>query len=400
MGGGKSYALCAEAIRLSLDYPGNVGIMARKEFRALSKTTMVTFGRLCPQGIIKNFDKTKSIIDFIPTDKNGLCSSRIYFMDCESSDKFKSMEVGWFALDEATEINQEVFDVLTTRLRHRLPNGKCPRYTGFLASNPAPGWVKERFVTQDKANHDFIAALPTDNPYLPQGYVDEIREANEGNEDFIEAYLKGNWNVFAGQVYKQFSFRVHVVKPFDIDKEWSHYVGVDVGGTNPWAVLFIAVSPDDDIVVYDEIYQAEKPTEWYTEQIKNKVGQDSIRGYFIDPAAKQTRLDFQEKYKINVEPASNDVVGGINEVKKYLPVNHFTGKPKIRIFNNCKNLIWEMGQYAWGKNKDGTEKDSPVKVNDHAVDALRYIISSYRNAGKPVSVDSYVDRYGTAYRKY
>ena len=391
MGGGKSYALCAEALRLSLDYPGNAGVIARKEFKTLRRTTMVTFERLVPMELY-TLDRTQ----WVATIKNG---SKIYFTDCMEPDKFKSMEIGWFGIDEATEVPKQAFEILTTRLRHRLPTGKCPRYTGFLASNPAPGWVKERFITKQLVDHKFIPALPSDNPYLPTGYVDGVREANEGNTDFIKAYLEGSWNVFAGQVYKDFARDKHVVDPFPIPKEYAHYIGVDVGGSNPWAIVFMAISPDGDVIVYDEIYEKEKSTEWFSEQIKNRVGQRSIRGYFIDPAAKQARLDFEQRYHVRMQPARNDVKGGIAEVKKYWPVNHFTGKPKLVIFKHCVNLIWELEQYAWAKNADGSESDRPVKINDHACDALRYILATYQQASREVSVDSYVARYGTAFRR-
>ena len=59
---------------------------------------------------------------------------------------------------------------------------------------------------------------------------------------------------------------------------------------------------------------------------------------------------------------------GIQVVKQYLSGqgNH----PKLYIFKNCVNLIKELKSYRWG---DG---DSPKKVDDHALDELRYYLMS------------------------
>ena len=42
MGGGKSYALCAEGIALSYDYPANRGYLCRHELVSFKKTTLLT----------------------------------------------------------------------------------------------------------------------------------------------------------------------------------------------------------------------------------------------------------------------------------------------------------------------------------------------------------------------
>ena len=89
---------------------------------------------------------------------------------------------------------------------------------------------------------------------------------------------------------------------------------------------------------------------------------------------------------------------GINIVKEKLKIKpgHFVdnipmdgqmGMPSMFIFNNCKHLIHEFETYRWREKlpnapQDLNEPDTPEKANDHAMDALRYIICSYKTTSK------------------
>ena len=67
---------------------------------------------------------------------------------------------------------------------------------------------------------------------------------------------------------------------------------------------------------------------------------------------------------------------------------HTAQETKIHIHERCVNLIREMPQYEWKRNKDGEILDEPVKKNDHAVDALCYAIFGVRgelSSNKPAS---------------
>ncbi len=94
----------------------------------------------------------------------------------------------------------------------------------------------------------------------------------------------------------------------------------------------------------------------------------------IDSAANQTTLASTKSvsnlfydYGILVNTNVNkDVFTGIQRVKSFL--KNAKGESKLFIFNTCTNLIREIKGYRWGKG------DSPVKVDDHSMDELRYYI--------------------------
>jgi hypothetical protein len=74
-------------------------------------------------------------------------------------------------------------------------------------------------------------------------------------------------------------------------------------------------------------------------------------------------------FKIKANPRVNkEMFSGIQRVKQYLKVTD--GRAKIYIFPCCVNLIRELKSYRWG------EGDNPKKIDDHALDELRYYIMS------------------------
>ena len=69
--------------------------------------------------------------------------------------------------------------------------------------------------------------------------------------------------------------------------------------------------------------------------------------------------------------ADKNRVQGKIQVHEYLKVKN--GRPKLQIFNTCKNLIRELQVHTTIQNKS---EDVDTHASDHAYDALRYMIMS------------------------
>lgn len=189
MGGGKTRWLCEEAKDLSLRYPGNRGVMCRWHLADFKNSTLKTLLECFPPEIVVNHNLAEHTITLI----NG---SEIIYMGMseeENVSKIKSMEVGWFAIDEASEVPQETFLLFQSRLRRRCFDGTFPPFYGLLASNPADCWLKDIFLLgQGGKNYIFIPSLPRDNPYLPSDYEKRLRESYP--EDWVQRFLEGSWD--------------------------------------------------------------------------------------------------------------------------------------------------------------------------------------------------------------
>jgi PBSX family phage terminase large subunit len=326
-----------------------------------------------------------------------------YFVGLDEPDKLRSLNLSGFGIDEASQVSEESFLLLMNRLRN--PKGLRK---GVIVGNPAGhNWVFHRFVKQDslrteeaKRDYMLIRAPSTENVHLPDGYVASML-ANYSDER-VQREIMGSFDAFEGAVYPEFRRDVHVIKPFKIPSEWTRVIGIDHGYRNPSAWIWAAVDGDQNLYVYREFYERE----WLIEEIckghrvRNQAGVttlmkgEKISMAVIDPS---TRAERNEKngekvsdftiYQDNLPSdfplatANNDVTAGIDRVKSYMKIDPRTNKPKLFIFDSCTNLIDELCKYRYmelnhsqvGKKN---EREQPYKHDDHAVDALRYLIMS------------------------
>jgi len=389
MGGGKSYALCAECIDLCLNYEGNRGYLCRQHLVDLRRSTLDAFFRICPRELIRRHWREDRIIEFW----NG--SELLYgaLGAADDIDRIKSTEFGFFAIDEATETYEEYFLLLASRLRWRTHKGVFVPYHGLLATNPEPGWVKDRFIDQTLKDHAFIPALPTDNPHLPEDYVVTL----EGNfsEEWIARYLKGSWDTFEGQIYTEFERDKHIYKDIGIGEYWHKVRVIDHGYVNPTCCLWAAGDFDGNLWIYDEHYEKGLTVEENAHVINQK--HPNFKGVtLIDPSCFSITqvttgmpCSIADEYNNNgipcISPYSKDGWAqegvGINLVKQRLKGNKLpdgTWKPSLLIHERCVNTIKEIVNLKWrtvrpSERNKGSRPEVPVDINNHACDDLRYL---------------------------
>lgn len=397
VGGGKSWALSAEGIRQSLLFPGNRGYMCRNEATAFKNTTLQTLLKLISEiedvlhaKILKFHNLSNKEITFI----NG---SRILYGDAQDKERIKSLEVGWFCIDEASEVQEDSFDMLTSRLRWKLPDGTYPHFCGLLASNPEPGWLKQRFIVpfqmgEEIPDHAFIKALPTDNQELPEDYVAGLRRTKP--EHWVKRYLEGSWDAVEGQIWADFSYDIHSIKPFDIPRGWKKFRALDHGQTHPTCCLWFAIDPDGNIFVYREYYSPGIVSKHCSEIREMSGDEDYIYSKMSPDAWGKTKekrgrewstYDEYREQGLYFSRANNNVEAGLNRVGEFFRVREDRihprtgemGSPTLFIFKDCRNLLLEIPEYQWKESRTAeTIKEQPKKIRDDACDALRYGIMS------------------------
>ncbi|MCT4664941.1 MAG: phage terminase large subunit [Flavobacteriales bacterium] len=193
MGGGKSWFLCAEAIKNAMMFNGNRLVILRKELSVARRTILVTFFSICPPEIIKSYNQSSLTITFV----NG---SILTFMEANISkdpllNKIKGLEIGWAGIDEANEISKEVYQILKTRLRWVLPDGNKPRYEIRLTSNPENCWLIPTFIQSTNEDEVYIQSLTSDNYSKDSDYYKNLEEAFKDNPIMLKKYLEGDWSM-------------------------------------------------------------------------------------------------------------------------------------------------------------------------------------------------------------
>lgn len=205
-GGGKSYLLCLWVLVwvyhliefFGIDKPKHpipLGFIGRKRAVDFNDTTFETFKRVVPSHLYRVNTQEKEIIF---TEKGHDVAKVMYggLDDQKDINKFNSAEFCFIAIDQAEETLRSEVAVLQGTLRFSI-NGKIPPYKQLYTANPSEGWLKEDYILGNKAGSIFIPALPDDNPYLPPGYKDTLRDAFGHDPNLLKAYLLGDWNAFA-----------------------------------------------------------------------------------------------------------------------------------------------------------------------------------------------------------
>lgn len=402
VGSGKTMVGCITMLALAIQYPGDY-LIGRQFSPELNDTTLKQFLEICPKELIHEYKVADRIIR---VKASGGKVSNIFFRQLEEPDKLRSFNLSGFYIDESSQVSEAAFMQLQSRLRG--PGLK----KGFLTTNPAGhDWQYRWFVKQDmftneatKSTFKLIKAPSTENVHLPDGYVETMLAT--WSKERIEREIMGSFDAFEGMVYHEFRRDLHVIPGFVVPRDWTRVIGIDHGYRNPAAWIWGAVDYDGNIYIYREFYKKE----WLIEEIckgNKKVNEqgvlqlmkgESISQARIDPSVKAVRgatghTDW-DVYQANLPSdfplmfANNEKTTGIDRVKSYLKVNPHTNKPRLFIFDSCTNLIDELSKYRYkelGHGQQGkvAEKEEPVKVDDHALDALRYLIMSMPEPPNP-----------------
>lgn len=149
-------------------------------------------------------------------------------------------EVGYSLVDEADvlpkdKMNQVVVKIIA-RNRSKLPNGNHNQLD-FIGTPEGFKFLYEFFIKGKSNYRKLIKAKSTDNPFLPDGYIDGLREAY--TEEQLEAYVNGVFvNINTGTVYYRFDRKdnhsTRIIKPNEV-----LHVGMDFNITNMNAVIHV-----------------------------------------------------------------------------------------------------------------------------------------------------------------
>lgn len=193
MGSGKTQLMARIFISQADIRPNTRYFVFRKNLSVLKRTTYQTFKSVATEF---NVSFSENRADNVWTFPNG---SQIWFQELDESkdndwNKIKGIEATAIGIDEVNEVQESAFNVLMGRIWRCNPNKE---HSFIMATcNPTQNWVKSRFyepyttnTLQDKFY--FLQALATDNPFLPEEYIETLRLLPEAE---YERYVLGNWN--------------------------------------------------------------------------------------------------------------------------------------------------------------------------------------------------------------
>lgn len=399
--GGKSYFLRWAAIGLGMYYYIKYGIknvpigLFSEDYPTLKDRQVIKMKNEIPSFLGKLQETRDEGYSFVAAPMYG--SFIVLLRNLDDPSKYSSTEFAAILVEELTKNPRSTFDDLRFRLRY--PGIADPKFVG--ATNPGGighGFVKQLWIRPDELHQDveqenffFVPALYSDNKFTTDGYVKQLDSLPE---DKRRAYKEGNWDIFAGQYFQEWKERLHVCNPFIPDKNNVIVGGMDWGRTAPFAFHLAEVSkiktvdgePFYRTRVFCEVYGVEKtPKEWadlihhQLEFFGLKVNDISwIQG---DPAmftkGNDNSLSIADQFnreKVRLRPASNDRIGGWENMHKWLMVAP-DGLPYMQIASNCINAIRTIPELVHDDNK---VEDVDTHGEDHSPDALRYLLKALK----------------------
>jgi PBSX family phage terminase large subunit len=393
-GTGKTRSLLEKLHLCAEKYAGMRALIIRKERTSLTETALVTWEeKVVPPShpILEGAQRSHRQAYHYP---NG---SEVVIGGLDKPIKVMSSEYDLVIAPEATELDENEWESLTTRLRnHVMP------YQQLLADcNPGPPthWLKRR---ADKGLTVMLHSRHEDNPAMYERKTGQFTENGKAYLAKLERLTgvlyrrlrKGEWAGAEGLVYEQFDSAVHVISASELPVFVKRYRGVDFGYSNPFSCLWIGEDYDGRLYVYREIYRTKRLVEDHAPQIAELSEGERYEALVCDHDA-EDRATLERHLGERTLPAHKTVSTGIEAVQSRLKVQP-DGKPRLFLVRGLLverdaeleeagkpcGILDELDVYAWAKTQDGSNKDAPVKDADHSLDNLRYIVAYVDGLGK------------------
>jgi len=294
--------------------------------------------------------------------------------------------------DEMTLYPESVIDMIKTRLSR--PHSRL--YASMNPKQPShklKEWID--WAKEGDSNYYALHFTLDDNPFVSQSYKEDLRKSLSGL--FYKRNYLGLWCLADGAIFDFFDKNLHVVnRPPRAAEYW--IAGIDYGTSNPFACVLIGVSTGKyEAAGYR--WWVEKEYYWdpsdkgkgrqrtnseFADDVQGFLSPYAIRGIYIDPSAAAFKEELRRRRMKPID-ANNDVQEGIQKMTSEIAMGN------LSILQDCINLVREIEGYAWDAKKSEKGKEEPIKKNDHAIDAMRYAVTTHkivkdaRNDDEPIS---------------
>lgn len=396
-GGGKSFGQVIDAFLYALKYPGSKQILFRRTFPELDKSIIRTALEVYPREVFRYNASSHtgrfangSILDF------GYCDNEkdVY--------RYQSAEFDVIRFDELTHFTEDMYIYLLSRLRG------ANDFPKSVKSSTNPGgvghtWVKERFIDigppdrvhrMENGTRLFLPSKIQDNFFLMKRDPHYLERLHNLSEKDKKALLYGEWDIFDGQYFEEFSREKHVVAPFEIPADWRVYRAMDYG-LDMLAVLWIAVDSLRRCYVFRELC---RPNTVISDgaRLVRELTDEQVRLTYAPPdlwtrsqESGRSKADLFREGGLVLHKSSNNREAGWLCIKELLRPDS-SGEPRLKIFSTCTELIRCLPALQYDSKKPTDCATEPHEIT-HAPDALRYFAVQHIRPPVPEPPKRHVD---------
>ena len=337
----KTYSLCQMIIVKALQEPGKVFSIIRKTLPA------------CKGSVYRDFLNILKELDLYTQDNHNksdlsyfLNNCTIEFLSVDNPEKLKGRKRNYAWLNEATEFTYEDYQQIIFRCTEQI-------YLDYNPSDPY-SWIYDKVLTRDDCT--FIKSTYLANPFLGKDTIAEIERLKEIDPEYWEVYGLGNVGNIQTAIFRNFQLTD------EVQGKLIGY-GLDFGFTNSPSALVAVYQSDDNLYIKEMLYEKRLTNT----DLANKLKEFRIdrQSEIIGDSAEPKSIEEVYRSGFNIKPAKKGagIHLGIDIMRRY----------KLHITKDSLNAIKEFRGYKWATDKNGDVLNTPVKVNDHLIDATRYL---------------------------
>lgn len=225
-------------------------------------------------------------------------------------------------------------------------------------------WIKK---CQQK-NALYLHVTMKDNPALSERIRKRYESLYSGT--FYSRFVEGKWVSASGLVYPMFRYDLHVFH--QIKQYTAYYISCDYGTVNPTSMGLWGEHSGKWDRIEEYYYDSKKHNrlltdEEYYNSLKQLAGKYDVKAIVVDPSAASFIECIRRHGVYRVIRAKNDVLSGIRRVADALRGG------QLRFHASCLDTMREFSLYVW---ENGQKQDTPKKEHDHAMDDIRYFVST------------------------
>ena len=223
-----------------------------------------------------------------------------------------------------------------------------------------------------------------DNPSLTEAIRKRYERLYTGV--FYRRFILGQWAQAEGRVYDFFEPEMAKPVPQGPFDKW--YISCDYGTVNPtsmglWGRCGSVWYRVSEFYFDSRAKQRQMTDEEYAAALEKLAGRRQITAVIVDPSA-ASFIAVLRKRGWRVQKAVNEVLSGIRRTSDCLK------EGRIVICQDCADCLREMDEYVWDLSSGA--KDRVKKEHDHAMDDMRYFVSTVLREGNAVVAACSVER--------
>lgn len=368
-GAGKSQAGVIRILLRALKYPGMNFAFVEPTFDLVRLIAWPRFEEILDSwGIAYQLNKSESLM----TISNG---SKIVFRSGDNPARLVGFEVADALIDEADIPNQRdakaIWEKMLGRARQRKPDGS-PNTVAAVGTPEGFKWMYDAFEKNRKPGYELIRAPSSSNPYLPNGYLDNLKATYPSS--LLAAYCDGFFvNMVSGSVYPEFD-RAKNLSTETIQPGEALHVGMDFN-VGKMAAVVIVLRGDDPHVVMEHTGLLDTPA--MAAMLKARYPDHKIIVY-PDASGNSRKSNNASESDLTILKSAGFriAVNAKNPAVKdrVLSMNHMIlseGKRRLKVNpQHCPDTVEALEKQAYDKHG---EPDKSAGL-DHVLDALGYCI--------------------------